>query len=50
MPVRHEAEQEPHDGVDAPGVKPPVVEGEEDGVLRQLVVGQGVVSREPGQG
>ena len=45
--MSHEAKEETHDGVDCPGVQPPVVEGEDYGLLRQLVVGQCVVCCEP---
>ena len=47
VPVSHEAKEETHDGVDGPGVQPPVVEGEEHRLLRQLIVRQRVVRREP---
>ena len=43
----HEAKEETNDGVDGPGVQPPVVEGQEHRLLRKLVIGQRVVRREP---
>ena len=43
----HEAEEETDDGVDCPGVQPPVVEGEEHRLLGQLVVRHRGVRREP---
>ena len=45
--MSHEAEEETDDGVDGPGVQPPVVEGEHDRLLGQLVVRHRGVRREP---
>ena len=45
--MSHEAQEEPHHGVDTPGVEAPVVEGQQDGLLGQAVVRHGVVRREP---
>ena len=45
--MSHEAEEETDDGVDGPGVQPPVVEGEEHGLLGQLVVRHRGVRCEP---
>ena len=47
LPVSHEAEEEADHGVDTPGVEAPVVKGEQDGLLGEAVVRQGVVRREP---
>ena len=46
-PVSHQSEEKTHHGVDTPWVKAPVVEGEQDGLLGEAVVRQGVVRREP---
>ena len=45
--MRHESEQEANNGVDAPGVEAPVVEGDEHRLLGQLVVRERVVRCEP---
>ena len=45
--MSHEAKEETHNGIDCPGVQPPVVEGEEHRLLCQLVVRHRGVRREP---